>query len=96
MRLTKREIEVQYWICKGYSTRQIAAELKISHRTAEDHRAHLLKKHGVHNAVQLVRENLRNPNPHAVARAADRLGIPPSDIMRLVGTWQIMCEEVLG
>lgn len=42
-----------------------------------------------------VLEVLREPDPSAVARAADRLGIAPSDVTRLVGTWQIMIEEMV-
>jgi DNA-binding CsgD family transcriptional regulator len=54
MRLTRREKEVCYYVVRGYSTREIAAALKIGLRTAEDHRSHLLKKYGCRNAVQLV------------------------------------------
>lgn len=42
-----------------------------------------------------VLEAIREPDPSAVARAADRLGIAPSDVTRLVGTWQIMVEEMM-
>jgi hypothetical protein len=38
---------------------------------------------------------MRQLDPHAVARAADRLGIPPTDAARLVGTWSIMIDEVM-
>jgi hypothetical protein len=40
-------------------------------------------------------ESLREPDPHVIARAADRLGIAPSDATRLVGMWTIMIEEAL-
>lgn len=40
-------------------------------------------------------EAIREPDPAVVARAADRLGVAPSDVTRLVGTWQIMVEEAL-
>ena len=37
----------------------------------------------------------RELDPHVAARAADRLGIHPSDVTRLVGTWSILIDEAL-
>lgn len=41
-------------------------------------------------------EAMRNPDPKVIARAADKLGIAPSDVTRLVGTWQILIDEALA
>jgi hypothetical protein len=41
-------------------------------------------------------EEMRDISPDAVARAADRLGIAPSDVTRLVGTWSILIDEALA
>jgi len=54
-RLTRREIEVCGYVCRGWSNDQVAAKLGISKRTVEDHRQHIFVKFKVHNAVQLVR-----------------------------------------
>lgn len=41
-----------------------------------------------------VLQALSEPDPAVIARTADRLGVAPSDVTRLVGTWQIMIEEM--
>jgi PAS domain S-box-containing protein len=53
--LTAREREVMHLIVAGRSTRQIAAELGLSPKTIETHRAHVLRKTGVPSIAQLVR-----------------------------------------
>jgi DNA-binding NarL/FixJ family response regulator len=53
--LTSREVEVVGLICKGHSTKEIAAELAISAKTAEHHKHKIFSKAGVHNAVGLLR-----------------------------------------
>jgi hypothetical protein len=40
-------------------------------------------------------EEMREPDPMAVARAADRLGIPPTEVAKVVGMWIVMIEESL-
>ena len=52
---TNREKTVLKLISKGMTNTQIGTELKISHRTAECHRQHLLKKVGVKNSVGLIK-----------------------------------------
>jgi two-component system response regulator NreC len=54
-KLTPREIEVLKLIVQGYTNRQIGEELSISVRTAENHRANLCDKLGLHSRVDLVR-----------------------------------------
>ena len=52
--LTSRELEVMDYIIRGFTNRQVAEALHISIRTAEGHRARLLKKLGLKNRVELV------------------------------------------
>ena len=54
--LTKREIEIIKLIAEGLTSQQMADKLFISHRTVETHRANLMKKMSVKNAVELVRK----------------------------------------
>ncbi|MEJ2702290.1 MAG: response regulator transcription factor [Sedimentisphaerales bacterium] len=53
--LTTMEINVLKLIVKGMSNKQIAQLLLRSQRTIENHRAHLMKKLGAENSVELVR-----------------------------------------
>jgi len=61
-RLTRREIEVCGYLCRGWNNEEIGRKLGISKRTAEDHRHHIFKKFAVRNAVQLVREVYQLPD----------------------------------
>jgi DNA-binding NarL/FixJ family response regulator len=53
--LTPRETEILKLIVEGYTNRQIGAELNISIRTVEGHRANISDKLGLHSRVELVR-----------------------------------------
>jgi FixJ family two-component response regulator len=53
--LTKREGEVLAQLVSGASSKEAAAELGISPRTIEIHRAHVMAKLGAKNAADLVR-----------------------------------------
>lgn len=53
--ITVRERQVLQLIAEGKTGRQTASELGISWKTAAIHRAHLMKKLGVHNTAGLVR-----------------------------------------
>lgn len=53
--LSAREREVFRLLVRGLTTRQIAAELCISSKTVDTHRERILKKLGLHSAVELVR-----------------------------------------
>lgn len=53
--LTARERELLRALAEGKSSKQIAAELDLSLRTVENHRAHLLAKSGAENVAELVR-----------------------------------------
>lgn len=54
--LTKREIEIIKLIADGLTSQQMADRLFISPRTVETHRANLMKKVGVKNAIELVKK----------------------------------------
>jgi DNA-binding CsgD family transcriptional regulator len=58
-RLTLREREVADYITRGRSNKYIAAELGVSQRTIEAHRARIFMKVGVRNAVELTQHYVR-------------------------------------
>jgi two-component system, NarL family, response regulator NreC len=53
--LTAREREVLQLAAEGKTSSEIAGRLHISHRTVENHRAHLMQKLGLQNQTELVR-----------------------------------------
>jgi DNA-binding NarL/FixJ family response regulator len=57
--LTLREREVLQLIAEGQRTKQIAARLGISVKTAESHRTRIMKKLDVHDTASLVRYAIR-------------------------------------
>jgi two-component system, NarL family, response regulator NreC len=57
--LTTREREVLQLCAEGYSSTEIAARLGISPRTADTHRANLMRKLGLQSQTDLVRYALR-------------------------------------
>jgi DNA-binding NarL/FixJ family response regulator len=52
--LSDREVEVLRLIARGYTQPEIAAELYISARTVESHRAHIHQKLGLRTRAELV------------------------------------------
>jgi DNA-binding NarL/FixJ family response regulator len=56
IKLTQREIEIVKLISEGFTSQQMADKLFISPRTVETHRANLMKKVGVRNAIELVKK----------------------------------------
>jgi DNA-binding NarL/FixJ family response regulator len=52
--LSPREREVLKLIAEGYKNKEIAADLCISLKTVEKHRANLMKKLDLHNAAALT------------------------------------------
>ena len=56
VKLTKREIEIIKLISEGLTSQEMANKLFISPRTVETHRANLMKKLGVKNAIELVKK----------------------------------------
>lgn len=59
--LTPRETEVMQHVVAGRHNREIAAELGISPRTVEVHKARMMDKLGVGSVAELVRLNLQLP-----------------------------------
>lgn len=52
--LTQREREVAILTCRGMTSKEVALELGLSHRTVEEYRARLLKKFGARKLAELV------------------------------------------
>ena len=57
--LTPREREIAVLIAKSYSSKEVAGQLQISIKTAENHRANLMRKLGVRDVAGLVRFVIR-------------------------------------
>jgi DNA-binding NarL/FixJ family response regulator len=57
--LTPRELEVVKLIAEGHTSREIAAELVISVKTVERHRANILERLGMRDRVELTRYAIR-------------------------------------
>lgn len=53
--LTPREAAVCTGLTEGKSAKEVGAQLGISHRTVETHKARIFKKLGVDNIVKLTR-----------------------------------------
>ena len=58
--LTRREREVLQLLSEGHGNKEIGAELGISTKTAETHRARLMTKLGLHSLASLVRYAVRH------------------------------------
>jgi DNA-binding NarL/FixJ family response regulator len=59
-RLTPREREIVQLIAQGRNSKDVASSLGISIKTAETHRANIMRKLQVHTVSELVRYALRN------------------------------------
>jgi len=59
-RLTSREREIVQLVSEGKSTKEVASLLGISVKTAETHRANIMRKLQVHSVTDLVRYAVRN------------------------------------
>jgi len=58
--LTKREKEILYYICRGYSNNEIAEHLHLSPKTVNGHRTNLLSKTNSKNSINLVMFAIKN------------------------------------
>src|SRR2546425_102643 len=58
-RLTSRERQVVQLVAEGKSTKQVAALLAITPKTAEFHRSRAMKKLNIHDVAGLVRYAIR-------------------------------------
>lgn len=54
-RLSDREKQVLQFVVDGYSSKQMAKEMGISHRTVEIYRAHIMRKMSSETLVDLIR-----------------------------------------
>jgi non-specific serine/threonine protein kinase len=76
-RLTPRQLEVARLVARGLSSREIAAGLSITERTAENHVEHILGKLGFRSRAQIAawveRQNPGAPRPAAPPEPA---GLP--------------------
>ncbi len=59
-RLTQREREITQLLAEGHSNKEVAAKLGISTKTAETHRAVIMKKLNLDSLAALVRYAIRN------------------------------------
>jgi DNA-binding NarL/FixJ family response regulator len=59
-RLTAREREIVQLIAEGKSSKEVASSLGISVKTAETHRANVMRKLEIHTVTELVRYAVRN------------------------------------
>jgi two-component system response regulator NreC len=57
--LTPRERQVLQLLAEGKRTREVAALLRVGVKTAESHRARIMKKLGIHETAGLVRYAIR-------------------------------------
>lgn len=58
--LTPRERQIVQLVAEGKSSKEVAAALGISVRTAETHRTNILRKLHLHSTAELVRYAIRN------------------------------------
>lgn len=57
---TSREREIIQLLAEGRSNKEVATSLGISVKTAETHRATIMRKLGLHSIGELVRYAIRN------------------------------------
>lgn len=58
--LTEREREVAVLLAKSHTSKEVAAKLNISTKTAENHRTNLMRKLGVHDVAGVIRFVIRH------------------------------------
>jgi DNA-binding CsgD family transcriptional regulator len=59
-RLTPREREIVQLLAEGKSSKEVAEFLTISVKTADTHRANIMRKLDLHSVTELVRYAVRN------------------------------------
>jgi DNA-binding NarL/FixJ family response regulator len=58
--LSEREMEILRFLCDGFSPREIADLLFVSHRTIETHKNNIMQKFNVNSVTKLVSVALKN------------------------------------
>jgi DNA-binding NarL/FixJ family response regulator len=58
--LTTREVEILQLVAESYSSKEIAARLRLSPKTVENHRAHIMEKLRIHDTAALTLYAVRN------------------------------------
>ncbi|NRA10906.1 MAG: response regulator transcription factor [Crocinitomicaceae bacterium] len=58
--LSQREIQILQYICKQKTSSEIAKALKLSLRTVENHRLHIMRKIGARNGIGLLVYAMKN------------------------------------
>lgn len=58
--LTPSERQIAQLLAEGNTNKQIAGQLNIAVKTVETHRAHIMRKLGIHSVSELVRYAVRN------------------------------------
>jgi DNA-binding NarL/FixJ family response regulator len=59
-RLTSREREIVQLLAEGKSSKEVAVALGISVKTAETHRANIMRKLELHSVSEVVRYAIKN------------------------------------
>ena len=59
-RLTPRQREIVQLLAEGKSSKEVATELGLSVKTAETHRANIMRRLDCHSVSELVRYAVRN------------------------------------
>jgi|CXWL01.1.fsa_nt_gi DNA-binding NarL/FixJ family response regulator len=70
--LTPRERQVVKLLAEGRTSREIAADLGVSLKTAMTHRAHVMEKLGVHSRAEVIHWAIRKGVIQAEAESPDR------------------------
>jgi DNA-binding NarL/FixJ family response regulator len=60
LRLTPRQREIVQLLAEGKSSKEVAASLDLSVKTAETHRANIMRRLDCHSVSELVRYAIRN------------------------------------
>jgi len=68
-RITPREIEIVRLLAEGKSNKEIAAQLRITVRTVETHRAKIMLKLGLHSVADLIHYAIKEGLYQAVGSA---------------------------
>ncbi len=91
--LTPRQHEIMEMVLAGHPSKNIAADLEISQRTVENHRASIMKKTGARSLPELTRLALAadwsKPRGAAVLEGARPRQESPDEAERLDATLQL-------